>query len=76
MEWFARLTSGDNYLATQGSPTTISALPVDIAEVQTRIQSLIRAMEHAIAHHDFPKARFYSDEERVMQVQLQQLLNH
>ena len=34
------------------------------AQIQKRIDSICERMEHAIANHEFEKARFYSDEER------------
>jgi hypothetical protein len=35
-----------------------------LAEVQKRIDFAVERVEHAIANHEFEKARFYSDEER------------
>jgi hypothetical protein len=35
-----------------------------LAQIQKRIDFIVDRMEHAIAHHEFEKARFYSDEER------------
>ena len=35
-----------------------------LAQIQKRIDSMIEETEHAIADHEFEKARFYSDEER------------
>lgn len=34
------------------------------AQLQKRIDFIVETMEHAIANHEFDKARFYSDEER------------
>ena len=34
------------------------------AQIQKRIEFIVERMEHAIANHEFEKARFYSDEER------------
>jgi hypothetical protein len=48
--------------------------PAEIVDVQRHLEHLIRAMEFAIAHHDFPKARFYSNEERNTRALLQRLL--
>ena len=45
----------------------------EIKDVQRHLEHLIRAMEFAIAHHDFPKARFYSNEERNTRALLQRL---
>ena len=39
--------------------------PVEkLAQIQKRIYFIVERMEHAIANHEFEKARFYSDEER------------
>ena len=39
--------------------------PADkLAQIQKRIDFIVEGMEHAIANHEFEKARFYSDEER------------
>jgi hypothetical protein len=35
-----------------------------LAQIQRRIDSIVEGLERAIAHHEFEKARFYSDEER------------
>jgi len=35
-----------------------------LAHIQRRIDFIVGRMEHAIANHEFEKARFYSDEER------------
>ncbi len=35
-----------------------------LAQIQKRIDLIVEGMEHAIANHEFEKARFYSDEER------------
>jgi len=34
------------------------------AQIQRRIKFITQRMENAVAHHEFEKARFYSDEER------------
>jgi len=39
------------------------SVPNEIAEAEKRVESCLRKMEHAIANHDFPGARFYSDED-------------
>jgi hypothetical protein len=36
----------------------------ELMEIQKRIEAIVERMEHAIANHEFEKARFYSDEER------------
>jgi cell pole-organizing protein PopZ len=35
-----------------------------LAQIRDRIDFIVERMEHAIANHEFEKARFYSDEER------------
>jgi Clp amino terminal domain, pathogenicity island component len=35
-----------------------------LAQIQKRIEFLMEGIERAIAHHEFEKARFYSDDER------------
>jgi hypothetical protein len=35
-----------------------------LAQIQKRIDFIVKGMERAIANHEFEKARFYSDEER------------
>ncbi len=40
-----------------------AAVPDDIAEAEKRVEFCLRRMEHAIATHDFPGARFYSNED-------------
>lgn len=35
-----------------------------LEQIQRRIESIVEAMERAVANHEFEKARFYSDEER------------
>jgi hypothetical protein len=36
----------------------------ELAQIQKRIDFVVERMEHAIANHEFEKARFYSEEER------------
>ena len=43
--------------------TTSAAVPDEIAEAEKRVEFCLRRMEHAIATHDFPGARFYSNED-------------
>src|SRR5713226_7883235 len=40
-------------------------LPEEVAEVQKRVKFITHRMETAIANHEFEKARFYSEEERL-----------
>ncbi len=43
------------------------------AEIHKRIKYIVHRMEHAIANHEFEKARFYSDEERKERENLRRL---
>lgn len=56
-EWVALSAAPETYRNSCCSPT-------DNADPEIRLRNLIRCMEFAIAHHDFPKARYYSDQER------------
>jgi hypothetical protein len=50
-----------------------SSEPRDLAEAQQRVQSSVAAMIHAIATHQFERARRFSDEERAARCLLQAL---
>jgi hypothetical protein len=50
-----------------------SAPPNEVTEAEKRIELDIKRTVHAIAHHDFPKARFYWDQERKHRANLQLL---
>ncbi|HEX4169409.1 MAG TPA: hypothetical protein VHZ55_28440 [Bryobacteraceae bacterium] len=45
----------------------------ELIETEKRIETFIGHMVHAIANHDFPKARFYSDQERAAREHLRRL---
>ncbi len=48
-------------------------LPDEVEEAERRVECCLRRMEHAIATHDFPGARFYSDEDLKAREELRQL---
>jgi hypothetical protein len=48
-------------------------LPNDVVESRTRIRSIVSRMKEAIADHDFAKARWCSDEERIERAKLRLL---
>ena len=50
-----------------------AAVPNEIAEAEKRVEFCLRRMEHAIATHDFPGARFYSNEDLKARENLRQL---
>jgi hypothetical protein len=72
-EWFAKATANHTYLTSLSGQS--AALPDDVPGMQIRLARLIASMEFAIAHHDFPKARYYSSEERIARAQLQRMLS-
>ncbi len=47
----------------------------ELCETEKRIEILIGQTVHAIANHDFPKARFYSEQERTVREHLRRLQN-
>jgi hypothetical protein len=62
VEWIAELTSG-SYVKERHLPDH-EILPTEVAEARKQVKFILSQMEHAIAHHQFEKARFYSEEER------------
>ena len=51
----------------------LDPLPQNVTECQTRLRSIVKRMEQAIANHDFGTARSCSDEERVERDNLRSL---
>jgi len=45
-------------------------LPDEVAEIRKRIRFIVQQMEASIANHEFEKARFYSDEEKIERAKL------
>lgn len=50
-----------------------TGLPPEVAEAERRLQASLRCMEYAIAHHQFTRARFFSEVERSEREQLREL---
>ena len=69
----AKWAAGEAYVTSRCAPRQDSEFPTEIAEAQRRLEFVLRSMEFAIAHHDFPKARFYSNEEYAARALLQRL---
>jgi hypothetical protein len=64
-EELARTPHHDNEQIIEGEPVTEPDSELkDVAEVQSRIRSIVRRMEEAIAKHDFKKAQECASEER------------
>jgi hypothetical protein len=74
-ERFAKWKGGNCYVSSRCLSRKEPNLPTEVVEIERRLQRLIGCMEFAIAHHDFPKARRYCDEERVVREQLHRVLN-
>jgi ATP-dependent Clp protease ATP-binding subunit ClpC len=49
------------------------SLPEEVVQVQKRIRFIVQRMEASIANHEFEKARFYSQEERIERDKLKPL---
>jgi hypothetical protein len=71
----AKLAARDSYITERCALQQNTGLRDDIAEAQRHLEHLLSSMEFAIAHHDFPKARYYSDEERIARTRLEQLMS-
>jgi hypothetical protein len=71
-EWRARSRGETEYLEVLPAMAVAVGTSTEIADVQVRLRRALKRMELAIAWHDFPGARRYSEEERV----LRQELNH
>lgn len=52
-----------------------STLPGEVIEARRNIRFIVKRMDHAIANHEFEKARFFSDEERKARDELRDLEN-
>jgi len=74
VEQLAKRMAQDSYITSRCSVQPNTGLPAEIVEAQVDLERLLRSMEFAIAHHDFPKARQYSHEERIARARLEQLM--
>ena len=75
MEWISKWTAQDGYMNSPCLSQQESNLPAEVVDIEKRLKLLINRMEFAIAHHDFPRARLYSDEERIVRAQLNQVVS-
>ncbi|MFL6463922.1 MAG: hypothetical protein ACJ73N_05885 [Bryobacteraceae bacterium] len=65
-EWAVSLTT-NSYISDQclpGHADNKENLPAEVTEARRQVKLVLSQMEHAIANHQFEKARFYSEEER------------
>lgn len=59
VEWVSTLSEHGEHIPDLASAAD-SSLPPEIIETQQRIRFNLCGMEHAIAHHQFERARFFS----------------
>ncbi|MBV9406823.1 MAG: hypothetical protein JO211_15860 [Acidobacteriaceae bacterium] len=74
-EWLAKWADPRGYLRWQSPSALDPGFPAEIVHVRKELQRLIASMEFAIAHHDFPNARLYSNQERIARERLHSLLS-
>jgi hypothetical protein len=65
MEWLARLSRPSDYCRAAATATDRCEVPAEVGEAEIQVNKVLRRMEYAIAHHQFQKARLYSDKERI-----------
>jgi hypothetical protein len=75
VEYAAKWAAQDAYITSRCNAGHDSKLPAEVVEVQLRLEKVLRSMESAIAHHDFVKARLYSNEEHMTRALLHRLVN-
>lgn len=63
-EHMAKRANPQQYRYFPAHAVEAADLAANPAALESRLKDLIRLMERAIAHHDFQRARFYSNEER------------
>ena len=69
-EWAARAASQNAYITLPSLPEEELDLAPEVRDAHRQLALVIGHMQHAIAHHDFPKARLYSDQERTLRARL------
>ena len=74
-ERVTRWRDRERYITSRCLSRPDTGFPLEIADLQSRLEHLLRSMEFAIAHHDFPGARYYSNEERGTRAHLQRLIS-
>lgn len=69
VKWWAR----DGYITPRCTEQQNSERLLNVIQAEQHLQHLLRSMERAIAHHDFPLARFCSAEEHKTRALLESL---
>ncbi len=72
-QWVSGLRREEQSKSAELAQAGDSGLPPEIAQAERRLQGHLRRMEYAIAHHQFTRARFFSEAERREREQLRQL---
>ncbi len=72
-QWVLSVRRGEQEQRAAVAEAESSGLPPEIVQAQQRLQANLRRMEYAIAHHQFPRARFFSEVDRREREQLRQL---
>jgi hypothetical protein len=72
-EEVAKWTAGEGYVTSRCSAKPQEGASGQIADAERHLEYVLRSMEFAIAHHDFPRARYFSNEEYAARARLQQL---
>ncbi len=72
-EWRAKFAQSDGYLAIRNRTEQKTDQPAEVMEIERQIESALKCMEHAIATHQFTKARFYSEAEHRLRAKLRRL---
>ena len=72
-EWLARWTNPAGYISHRCDPVP-AEIPLEVSELQKHLRLLISRLEFAIAHHDFPGARYYAYREQIARERLSRLL--
>jgi hypothetical protein len=69
-EWKCKLAEGDSYLITGIETAGLSNKPT---ELKSLLSLLVKRLEFAISHHDFPGARYFAREEERVRTRLRNL---
>lgn len=72
-QWISEMRRDEQSRPAELAEAGEAGLPPKIAQAQRRLETNLRGMEEAIAHHQFTWARFFSEAERREREQLRQL---
>ncbi len=72
-QWVSEMRRAEQSQRAELAEAGNAGLPPEIVQAQQRLQANLRRMEYAIAHHQFPRARFFSEVDRIEREQLRHL---